>query len=470
MAKSRQVWGGWKPDVSPFMSDGLVTAEGVYASVNGYKPIGQFLAFADSPTGTFNGGAGFVNSLGATVVLAGNTTKLYVKSGTSWTLISTPAAFNGRWHFTQFGDKAVCVNGGAVLKVNLLTNAVASLGGSPPTAELCCTLRDFVVLGRTGSDYAKVTWSGFNDAESWTSGTNLSGYQPMQAGGKIVGLVGGEFGLILQRYRIVRMSFTGDGNAPFQFDEISQTGCRSEGSIAQAGRLTWYLSDRGFCETDGVTVTQVGNELFNRTFLASYSDGEIQAMWATTDPIRSLVIWAIGNKLWIYNWDLQRMTTATMTVTGLMPAFSDGLTLDGLDAVYTNLDNIGFSLDDDRLKGGYPKLTVVNGSGAFGTLESTSMAATITGPIVEYIDGREGRIRYLHPICDATSGISITVNSLATLGATPVASAASALNARGDMHVRSRGRYHQITQQIAAGTTWSYSEGVDVDLEAGGAR
>lgn len=468
--KSRQIWGGWKPDNAPFITDGLATAEGVYASINGYKPIGQFVAFADTLTGTFNGGAGFVNSLGATVVLAGNTTKLYVKSGTSWTLISTPAAFNGRWHFTQFGDLAVCVNGGTVLKVNLLTNAVASLGGSPPTAELCCTIRDFVFLGRTGSDYAKITWSGFNAAESWTAGTNLSGYQPMQSGGKIIGMVGGEFGLILQRYRVVRVSFTGDGNLPFQFDEISQTGCRAEGSVAQAGRFTWYLSDRGFCQTDGITVSQIGTEQFNKTFLDTYGDAEVAAMWAAADPVRSLVMWAIGNKLWIYNWDLERMTTATIPLSGIMPAFTDGLTIDSLDAVYTNLDSISFSLDDDRLKGGYPKLIVANASGAFGTLAGTSMAAEIAGPLVEYIDGREGRIRYLHPLTDATSGIAITVRAYETLGASPTSAAASSFNGRGDMRVRSRGRYHQITQQIAAGTTWSYSQGVDVDIEPGGAR
>lgn len=468
--KSRQIWGAWKPDQAPFIEDGLVEAEGVYASVNGYKPIGSAVPFADSLTGTFNGGAGFVNSIGATVILAGNTTDLYAKTGATWTSIRTPAAFGGRWHFTQFGDVVVCVNGDEVISVDLLTNVASALSGSPPIAELCCTIRDFVFLGRTGSDYSMVTWSGFNDETSWTAGDNLSGYQPMQSGGKVIGLVGGEFGIILQRYRLVRVSFTGDGNLPFQFDEISLTGCRSEGSIVSAGRLTWYLSDRGFCETDGVTVSQIGTEQFNRTFLKAYSDGEIQAMWAVADPVRSLVVWCVGNKLWFYNWDLQRMTTASMTATGLMPAFSDGTTLDDLDAIYTDLDSIPFSLDDDRLKGGYPKLTVVDGDGNFATLEGDNMAASITGPIVEFTDGREARIRYLHPLTDATEGVSITVNSRATLGDTPLAANASSFNARGDMLVRSRGRYHQLTQEIAAGTLWTFSQGVDVDMEVGGVR
>lgn len=474
--KTRMLWGTYAPDAPPHMNGILTAADGVYWLGKSYRPIGQQSQLFTALSGTFNGCASFVDSAGDVTILAGNTTDLYKWTGSAWSSIRTPAAFGGRWNFTQFGDLAICTNGDEVVKVTLTSGVAAALGGTPPDAFLCATVRDFVLLGRTGGSDHKVTWSAFNNAESWTAGTTLSGFQTMLSGGEIVAITGGEFALILQRYRIVRMSLTGDGAAPFQFDEISTNfGCRAEGSVVKVGNNTYFLSDKGFCVSDGVQVQllgldEAGNSQFNDTFLETYDSTAIGGMWGTFDPIRSLVIWCVNGDLWIYNWASGRMTTARLNARAVAPAFTTGLTIDALDAVYTNLDLVTVSLDSATLKGGNPRLLVIGSDGKFNVLEGDPMAANITTEYYEFNEGRTTRLRTIHPITDATSGVTITAGSSHQLGAAETTSSGTTLSAHGNMKVRAQGRYIRLTQAIAAGTNWSYSNGLVVEHSAGGTR
>ena len=55
--------------------------------------------------------------------------------------------------------------------------------------------------------------------------------QPQLTGGEIMGLAGGEYGVILQRRQITRMSLTGDATRPFDYDVVTDNlGCASRGS------------------------------------------------------------------------------------------------------------------------------------------------------------------------------------------------------------------------------------------------
>jgi hypothetical protein len=49
------------------------------------------------------------------------------------------------------------------------------------------------------------------------------------------------------------------------------SGASSAGSIAQAGRLVFFLSDRGFMLTDGNDVKPIGAERIDRTFKEAYT-------------------------------------------------------------------------------------------------------------------------------------------------------------------------------------------------------
>lgn len=462
-------FGAYQPDHGQHMADGLVAAEGVYPAANGYRPVGQPSTMAVALSGTFKGAAAFVSSGGTARFVAGNATNLYHLSGGAWSSVLGSLTVNDRWRFTQFGDDIICVNGGNPVAFDMTAATAADLGGSPPTADLCATVRDFVVLGRTDSDSNVVTWSGIGDATEWTPGTNLSGSQPLYSGGKVMGLSSGEYCVILQRYAVKRMSYTGEADSPWQFDEISSNyGCMTENSFVQAGRMVGFYSDRGFVICDGSDVRPIGTDRLAATFRALYSDQEIRNMWAAADPARTLFIWCVTGRLWIYNWTLDRWTIASGNFGAVLTSFTEAVSLESLDAIYGNLDSIPYSLDDPRFAGGEPRLMVVDSTGAFSALSGAPMAATFELPFIELAKDRQARLQRVRPVTDAVSGLTLAVDGRKRLGDGESTVVYTQLNAAGDMPVRSAGRSVKLRLGIAAGTAWSYAEGLEVDFAVGG--
>lgn len=460
-------FGQYKPDEAAHLTDGLVNADGAYPIANGYAPIGQFATIAVALSGTFKGAASFIDDAGTPRFIAGNATNLYYLNASAWTSVIGSRTVTDRWRFTQFGNTAICCDGGAPVAFNLTAATAAALGGSPPTADLCATVRDFVVLGRTAGDNNVVSWCDIGNATNWSTG--LAGSQPLYSGGKIMGLTSGEYCIILQRYAVKRMSYTGDANDPWQFDEISTNyGCMSEGSVIQAGRMVFFYSDRGFVMCDGTDVTPIGAERVNVTFRNRYSDREIQQMWSAFDPVRTLAIWIMPGKLWIYNWTLDRWAVATMDAYYGFTSFSAATSIDALDAIYGNLDSITISLDDPRLSGGEPRLTLVNLAGTFGILTGDPMEAEFEIPWTEFAAQRQARIRRVRPVGDfPASGTTLYTSTRSRLGGSSETDSYADLNSKGDIPVRIAGRHAKFRFNVEAGADWTFAQGLEVEWEAG---
>jgi hypothetical protein len=131
-------------------------------------------------------------------------------------------------------------------------------------------VKDFLVGGVIGGVVNMVQWSAINNAEGWTVGLEQCDYQIIPSGGEVTGLLGGEFGIILQRGRVSRMTYVGD-NLVFQFDEISNNvGCVSPHSVIQAGQFGFWLSDSGFVMWDGATIKPIGQEKIDRSFASLF--------------------------------------------------------------------------------------------------------------------------------------------------------------------------------------------------------
>lgn len=464
------LFGEWKPDLPPLRSDGLVAATNVYAGPNGYRPV-QAIAPITGALAGFGGGAAYVGSNGTAALLAGAADGLHLHSA-GWSMAHAVAA-PGRWRFAQFGDLVIAVHGGAPVKFDLLGGTAAALGGGPPDAGLIATVRDFVVLAGDPGDILTVTWSGFNDAEVWVSGTNQSDDQQMLEGGEVTGLAGGEYGIILQRNRIVRMQYVG-GDMIFQFDEISANiGCIASGSVAQAGKLIFFLSERGFMKCDGTDVAPIGNERVDRTFFASYPRADLAEMHAGVDPRNFLVVWAMpGNPgtLWIYNWALDRWSQARLPVAGLFSGFTANVSLEGVDGIYPGgIDGVPVSLDDPGFAGGDPLLLAVSPEGTIGPLAGARLPAAITAPLVEPVPGRFARLNNSSPMTDGTAGVTVTDAVRVRAGDPASATASADMRPNGDVPIRANGRFHQLTVAIDD-QRWSYLQGVTIDVTAGGGR
>lgn len=468
--RTAHAFGPWAPDLPVNGHQGLVVARNCLPSPNGYRPLHGFSEVTTALSGWAGGGA-FVGSDGTATLLSGTSTDLYTYSSGTWTSVLGSLTAT-RWRFSQFGDAAICVNGSAPVRYDLAGGTAAALTGSPPDASLVATVRDFVVLSGDPQDILTVTWSAFNDETGWTPSTDQSGFQPMLEGGEVMGLAGGEYGVILQRNRIVRMTYTAD-EFVFQFDPIeTNIGCISKGSVAQAGRLVFFLSERGFMVFDGTQARPIGNERVDATFFRSYARSDIESsLYAAVDPRNFCVIWAMpGNpgRLWVYNWVQDRWSDAEISNIGLFSGFTANVSLEAIDALYpSGIDSVPYSLDASIFSGGEPLLFVTNNSGVVGTLTGDILPAMLKTAFLEPQKGRNARFHNATPIGDATAG-TLTIDARVRLGDSASEVSAAEMMDNGDVPIRCQGRYAQVTWEPSG--TWSYAQGVELEHGLGGRR
>jgi len=318
MAIQKIIFKEWMPD-QPSIVDALQDANNVSPLMVGYAPLNLAVNFSSSATENLN--SSFVGKFAdSTQVFAGGATKLF-KMGASDTELSDVSKSGGytgntRWSFCQFGDSVIATNNSARLQYwTLGTSTVfADLDAAAPIAKYVAVVRDFVVAANigNGTDPNRVQWSDLNNETVWTSGaTSQSDFQVIPDGGDIVGITGGEIGIIFLERAIVRMSYIG---SPFffQFDNISRNlGCVANGSIAQYGGVSFFLSDEGFYLCDGKNVTNIGANKVDNYFFNNADINAIDTISSAVDPVNKIVIWNYANifggrSLLIYNWQIQR--------------------------------------------------------------------------------------------------------------------------------------------------------------------
>lgn len=469
------------PDYKPDQSNNsgvLLTAKNVFAALDGYRSVGDVEVLSDALAADFQGGASAIASDGDGYLIAGTGGGLYSLSSVagSWTTLLSGLTINGRWKFAQFGDYSIAVNGSTTYEVDLDAGTASALTGAPTFTDIAVIGSDYLVGIQPNSDISKVRWSGFADHTKWTLGTDQAGEQVMRTGGECMAIVGGEYGIILQRERITRMTRTGDPTAPFQFDEISVNfGCAAAGTVAQAGRLIFCRSDRGFIAIeDGLNIKRIGSEKVDRTFNKLVSRDSLENIYTAVDPENNLVMWLVpGNPgtMWTYNFELDKWTVIELNAKGLFPGFTTSLSLDDFPAAgLTNLDTLTISLDDPRWSGGNPRLYIVNTSNKVGTLTGDKLKATLKLGNSEFTPGLQTRVRGVRPVWEGTGGISLTLNGKARLGDAGTTKTASNYRSTGMMPVRVKGRHVSTTITINAGVDWDYIQGLEVEFEKGGRR
>lgn len=454
-------------------------ADGVYPSPDGYRPVGQAAQLYTALPAAPKGGASFVSSPGAASIIAGTATGLYRAFGGGWQAIGTGYSIQGgqRWRFAQFGGLAIATNGSDPMqKIDLSAMTVAALGGAPPKFEALAVVgKGFLVGTVMNGDVLTLAWCGAFNAESWTFGTGQSDYQTMPTGGRINGAFGGEYGLILQRNRLVRMDYVG-GNSIFDFVEVSSNiGCVTVHSVVQSGNLGFFLSDEGFMQWDGSGLTAIGREVIDAEFRAAYGVADWTNMSTAIDPVRGIVMWSMGTKIYCYDWTLKRWSTITYTAPIIFSGVTKGISIDETDpAVGVNDDNIDFgglsSLDAAVFEGGDPRLYAFSGTYTLGVFTGTPMAATLTGNDLELFTGKRADVRMVRPDIDAASGVTVTLGVKQTLAGALTNVNTTTLQASGDMAIRASGRYIRPTVAIAAGTAWTHAKGLKLVGRPGAGR
>jgi hypothetical protein len=479
MATTRVTFGEWMPDQSG-ISGALTDAKNVVSQAIGYGPF-------PTPVSLSSAAAENLTSLYAAKAPDGNTalftagaTKIYTVGGTgTLTQVNTglTTGTNDRVRFTQFGKSVIICNNAEKLKSWVLgtSSTFAEVAAAAPIAKFITVVRDFVVCANTYESSVqqqyRVRWSAINDETDWTESVNTqSDYQDIPDGGQIVGIRGGEFGLVLLERSISRMTYVGTPFI-FQFDNISRgKGCMVAGSIAQYQGITFFLSDDGFYMCDGQQVIPIGAEKVDRFFLNDASETDYKTMSAAIDPVRKLVIWNYksvdaNRKLMIYNFATKKWTYGDANTDYLGEASSGALTLEELDSVSASIDAMTTSLDSLLYIGGKYFL-----GGTYGTRVYSFTGSNLTGNIsTGDIDvGANSIVTLARPIVDNGSG-SLSVASRTLLNQSVTYGTSTAADSENRVSLRSAGRYHRLNL-VPTGANWKTAVAVDVDITPQGVR
>jgi hypothetical protein len=381
--------GPYRPDQPSFLNEGLLQADGCYKIANGYAPIPQFSALQNGALGSVPIGGAAYRYTGSPYIFVGNATNIYTYSASGFTSVQsglTTTAVNGL-RFCPYGKYMLATNGTDPIKQfdPGSPSAMTTLSGSAPTARYLAVVRGFLIAGYAGGNSLRVQWSDTGAPATWTTGgASQAGQFDMPSGGDITGVVGGEYGLVFQEQRILRMSYTGD-SAIWQFDEVvTDIGCTIAKSMATVGKISFFYSNRGFMAFDGATLTPIGTEKVDRTFQAMLDRNYIDNVSAVIDPVKSLYIITIPSSnpptsALVYNYVEKEWTTAPITSPLMFSALSLSIPLESLDALYGNLDAMPVSLDSNALRGGYPAMFLFNGSNALAQLSGSPDGRHVQG-------------------------------------------------------------------------------------------
>jgi len=444
---------------------------------SGHKLKTGDIIYLDFTSGTATDGSFTITVVDAntfTVTTTSATTSGNVTIKVSATDYTTQSG--DRVRFTQFGSQIIFTNNSQRLQAWDLTSSTSfkNLSDSAPIAKFITVVRDFVVVANTNEGSQKpyrVRWSALNNETDWVENVNTqSDYQDIPDGGQIVGIRGGEFGIVFLDRAIHRMTYVGTPFI-FQFDNISRNkGCIASGSIAQYQGISFFLSDDGFYMCDGQTVQPIGAEKVDRFFFNDASEFDFPSMSAAVDPVRKLVIWNYkgvdGNRhLIIYNFATKKWTYADAGTDYISESSTSSSTLEELDTLSASIDALAISLDSLMFMGGKYFLGGTKGTTVMTYTGSNLTARLATGDLGE---GARTVVTLVKPQVDNGSA-SIAISSRQLLNQQVTYGTAVAASSENRVSLRSSGNYHRI-QINPSGNNWKNATAVDVEIVPQGGR
>ena len=382
--------------------------------------------------------------------------------------------------FTQFGNYVIASNGIDAPQYYLMgtSSVFANLSaiktsGTVPTFKVSGVVRDFLVTGNDLTAANKIQWSGINDIATWEAGTKQSDSQDLPgSGGQITHITSGEISYVFRQNSIIRMDYVG-GATVFRLSMISPNrGAVLGRTVCQDNRRVFFYADDGFYELNGDQVVSIGVEKVNRFFDLDLNKAYTDRICAAVDPFNQLAMWlypsasntsnttGICDKVIIYNYATQKWSTADANASTIFSQFVGAYTVELMDIISENLDNINIALDTDFWNGGQRYLGAIDNNYNAAIFSGTDNEGTIETREMELFPGHRSSITNVRPIVDALS--TVTIKTKERLVDTATESTSSSMIASGDNPVRQSGRYFKIKVITPSGSVWTHAQGVDV--------
>jgi hypothetical protein len=493
-------FGEWLPDLPPFDNPGSPNVNNCLWVDGAYAPALAFAGLGAANMARVQGAIACLDTDGDTHVYIGDAGALKEWTGTGFTTLASGFSLtdDGYWEFVPFSTAsfpgivvATDLND-AMQYMDVGSGSFTPLPGSPPKAQHIAAIGQFLMVGHTedpvnGSAPSRVQWCGIGDPTYWGFQTladqqNQAGQQFMDASfGPVTHISDGfQSGLIFQEQAITQAYYVG-GDVIFNFNTYERKrGTRYPNACAQIGNLVYFISDDGFCVTDGQSVTPIGHGKVDSTFLAQVSQQFAERVRAAVDPIRKLIHWSYcsngsstgtPDSVLAYNYAEGTFTRITdpdgAALSLIFSGRSLGYTMEGLDGVNPDLDLITPSLDDPYWQGGQEIVQAFDSSNGIGALTGTALDASLDTTEstpnpggMTYIDG-------VRVIATAGSGApepAVTVLTRNLEDADYTSNGFSARNGRtGRNDGRATGRYVRARVTLPGGANgFGQATGVDI--------
>lgn len=410
----------WAPDASDYGNPGGITVTNAVPGVNSYKPFNTLSTITNAldayPRGAITAKDRDLNVFN----YAGNETKLYSLSGTTWSDVSLGGGYSTgteeRWDMVRWKDKILATNFDD--NPQQITMGAANFSNLT-TALRCRTLAvvgDFVVTGNTfdgtdGNVSDRVRWSAQGDETDFTvSATTLSDFRDLNTGDQIKKIVGGEVGTIFCERSTFRMQFVGSPTI-FQIDEtLPGIGTIALGAVTQLGDKIYFWSETGLKELTGSTgLRDIGAGRVDSFVTSDLDQSFTYRISSAADPQSGNVFWAYPgagnssgtpNKLLVYNVVFDKWALIDLDIELIWRAAGVGFTLEQLDSINTNIDAMTVSLDDASYKGGAPSLGAFDATFNHGFFNGSKLTGVVETREFEPHAGRRSLLQSFWPLVD----------------------------------------------------------------------
>jgi len=484
-------FGAWLPDIASYNNPGVVEALNVYPVTGGFSPFGDANGTGDTTSEAVTGSEMFFRNDKTFVTVAGSSTKLIVRSGSTVTETSgfTAISQEHAWRFDRFKDYIIAVSPNNASQYISDIDTVTTwlpLPGSPPKAAVVGRVGDFLMMGDlTDIDGTvapnRVRWSAFNNPlANWvTDRGELSDYRDLDPKyGSVTGVAGN---LIFQERAIHRATFVG---APKVFDIVpvsTDRGCIAPGSLVEVGANVYFLGPDGFYVTNGVAVDQIGANKIDRWFMDHVLSSSIGRTHGAMSWPKQSIVWAFISgdvsqftKQVIFSFSTGEWSSSDLPVNYIVRSKTDAVTLGDLAVTYpTGLTPIGVIgnpefMPSDLLLSAWVKI----GAGSeFATLDGSARNAKLTTGDRQLAPGRRTRISGILPLVENQSGNSrVQILHRNKLAAPQTATSLSVEGANGQCPQNVDARYVQVRMDIPVGAVWDMATGVIVSARVSGAR
>lgn len=487
-------FGEWLPDLPTLDPSGSPVVTNVIPDAKSYRSFPALAPFSTSLGARCQGGIFATDASFVNYNYVGDASALYTLSQQSFSVATRVVGgayttnADDYWEFVNWGNTVIGVNGFVDLPQQISLGAANFVNLSTGVkARHIATMRDFVVMGNvsdSATNVCRVRWSAINNPTSWTpSAATLADFQDLPTeGGPVQKVLGGEYGVILQQRSIWRMMFVGSPLV-FQFDRVHNSiGALVPQSAVRYQNLVFFLSEEGFYAFDGSNLEPIGRGKVDKFFLADYSKTNAARMHAAIDPVNKLVLWAYaspnnigGNpdKLLVYSWGFKRWALVEgLNLQYLFTTVTTGYTLEGLDAISTDLDALPWSLDSTNWTGGQLILSAFDSTNRLGRFDGSAMPATVDTAEFQLFPERRAMLTAIRPIViglSASASISILNRNNLTESASVGATAAYP-NPTGFVQCRVDARYFRVRLSTATGTNFTHLIGIEADGVPSGVR